>query len=243
MKAIKTFTALLLAAAVAISAAGCGGSDKSDKQGAAAPAAAEQSTRPAVQYPSKGGLAALDERIRQGAAQELDMEFVQGYLGDWHGMAECYDCTGSYESNNGLQAEVIARISYDEAAGRLKPFVAMYLDGRNDYNFKITSAEEYQDSDYHYFDITGSFMKQPMAEGSLIEYDADYDSLYVLCETDDGSGNVLKLLCCLRRLDAKWDYDNDYPYLDKDGVRYYKGMTLEERAKILQIDLSDADAQ
>ena len=73
------------------------------------------------------------------------MEFINDFLGDWHGMAEYYDCTGVYEANNRNQCEILARITYDEDAGELKPFVGAAFDGANQYNFKIASATEYRE--------------------------------------------------------------------------------------------------
>ena len=31
---------------------------------------------------------------------------------------------------------------------------------------------------------------------------------------------------------------NDYPYIDKDGVEFYKGKSLEEIAKLFKVDLN-----
>ena len=190
---------------------------------------------------SKGDFASFGKKDEEQAAtpdSQPDMEFINDFLGDWHGMAEYYDCTGVYEANNRNQCEILARITYDEDAGELKPFVGAAFDGANQYNFKITSATEYQDDSYRYFKIGGRFMDQPLAEGSLVEYEAEYDRLWVIGIADDGEGNVLKLLGCLRRPGAKWDYENDYPYIDKDGVEFYKGKSLEEIAKLFKVDLN-----
>ncbi len=146
---------------------------------------------------SKGDFASFGKKDEEQAAapdSQPDMEFINDFLGDWHGMAE--------------------------------------------YNFKITSATEYRDDSYRYFKIGGRFMDQPLAEGSLVEYEAAYDRLWVIGIADDGEGNVLKLLGCLRRPGAKWDYENDYPYIDKDGVEFYKGKSLEEIAKLFKVDLN-----
>ena len=190
---------------------------------------------------SKGDFASFGKKGEEQAAapdSQPDMEFINDFLGDWHGMAEYYDCTGVYEANNRNQCEILARITYDEDAGELKPFVGAAFDGANQYNFKITSATEYQDDSYRYFKIGGRFMDQPLAEGSLVEYEAEYDRLWVIGIADDGEGNVLKMLGCLRRPGAKWDYENDYPYIDKDGVEFYKGKSLEEIAKLFKVDLN-----
>ena len=190
---------------------------------------------------SKGDFASFGKKGEEQAAapdSQPDMEFINDFLGDWHGMAEYYDCTGVYEANNRNQCEILARITYDEDAGELKPFVGAAFDGANQYNFKITSATEYQDDSYRYFKIGGRFMDQPLAEGSLVEYEAEYDRLWVIGIADDGEGNVLKMLGCLRRPGAKWDYENDYPYIDKDGVGFYKGKSLEEIAKLFKVDLN-----
>lgn len=190
---------------------------------------------------SKGDFASFGKKDEEQAAapdSQPDMEFINDFLGDWHGMAEYYDCTGVYEANNRNQCEILARITYDEDAGELKPFVGAAFDGANQYNFKITSATEYRDDSYRYFKIGGRFMDQPLAEGSLVEYEAEYDRLWVIGIADDGEGNVLKMLGCLRRPGAKWDYENDYPYIDKDGVEFYKGKSLEEIAKLLKVDLN-----
>ena len=219
MKRIKLFTALLLAAAMVLPMAGCGKGKPKDG-GEASPASCAAAGEYEVYSMTTAGTNLT--RSHQPA----------------HGMAEYYDCTGVYEANNRNQCEILARITYDEDAGELKPFVGAAFDGANQYNFKITSATEYQDDSYRYFKIGGRFMDQPLAEGSLVEYEAEYDRLWVIGIADDGEGNVLKMLGCLRRPGAKWDYENDYPYIDKDGVEFYKGKSLEEIAKLFKVDLN-----
>ena len=98
-------------------------------------------------------------------------------------------------------------------------------------------AHEYDDGEYHYFDIEGLFMEQMLGEESIIEYDGEFNRLYVLATVDDGEGNVMKVVACLRHLDDEWDYENDYPYLEKEGVKYYKGMSFMDIAKLFQLDL------
>lgn len=188
---------------------------------------------------NNGGTAgSLAEAFGQGGSNSKpDADFVAGYLGDWHGVAEYYDCTGIYEANNGNQCEVLARIVYDEELGELRPFVGMAFEGSNQYNFSISAAHEYDDGEYHYFDIEGLFMEQMLGEESIIEYDGEFNRLYVLATVDDGEGNVMKVVACLRHLDDEWDYENDYPYLEKEGVKYYKGMSFIDIAKLFQLDL------
>ena len=132
---------------------------------------------------------------------------------------------------------MLARIVYDEELGELRPFVGMAFEGSNQYNFSISAAHEYDDGEYHYFDIEGLFMEQMLGEESIIEYDGEFNRLYVLATVDDGEGNVMKVVACLRHLDDEWDYENDYPYLEKEGVKYYKGMSFMDIAKLFQLDL------
>ena len=44
----------------------------------------------------------------------FDTDIATNYAGDWHGMAEFYDCTGDYSDEDGMQCEIIARLVFDE---------------------------------------------------------------------------------------------------------------------------------
>jgi hypothetical protein len=64
-------------------------------------------------------------------------------------------------------------------------------------------------------------------------------ALYVDVYVEDEKGNTMNLYACLRRLDASWDYDNDWPCLPEDAVKFYKGKSFMEIAELFQLDLDE----
>ena len=164
----------------------------------------------------------------------FDADIATSYAGDWHGMAEFYDCTGDYSDEDELQAEIIARLVFDED-GYCTPYVRLCLSQSEDENFIIDSLD--YDEEYDCILINGELSGKPLDPvESFIELDGEV--LYIGATYDDGSGDVFNILGCLRRLDDEWDYENDYPYLPQDGVDYYMGMSLEEIVELYGYDTS-----
>ena len=169
------------------------------------------------------------------AGYAFDADFAEGYTGDWHGMAEFYDCTGDYSDEDELQVEIIARIVFDED-GYCEPYIRLCLSQPENENFVIDSMD--YDAEYDCMLINGTLSEKPLDPvESFVELEGDV--LYIGATYDDGSGDVFNVLGCLRRLDdTAWDYENDYPYLPADGVEFYAGMTMEEIVELYGYDVS-----
>ena len=169
------------------------------------------------------------------AGYAFDADFAEGYTGDWHGMAEFYDCTSDYSDEDELQVEIIARIVFDED-GYCEPYIRLCLSQPENENFVIDSMD--YDAEYDCMLINGTLSEKPLDPvESFVELEGDV--LYIGATYDDGSGDVFNVLGCLRRLDdTAWDYENDYPYLPADGVEFYAGMTMEEIVELYGYDVS-----
>lgn len=159
---------------------------------------------------------------------------ASSYVGDWHGMAEFYDCTGDYSDEDGLQCEIVARLIFDED-GYCTPYLRLCLDQPEDENFVIESLD--YDEEYDCMLINGTLHGKTIDPvESFIELEGE--TLYIGAEYDDGSGDVFHVLGCLRRLDDQWDYENDYPYLSQEGVDFYMGKSFEEIVELYGYDTS-----
>ena len=164
----------------------------------------------------------------------FDADFAAAYEGDWHGMAEFYDCTGDYSDEDGMQCEIVARLVFDED-GYCTPYIRLCLSNPENENFVINAMN--YDEEYDCMTIDGTLKEKPIDEaGSFVELEGDV--LYIGAGYDDGSGDVFNLLGCLRRLDDTWDYENDYPALPEAGVEFYMGMTMEEIVELYGYDTS-----
>jgi len=165
----------------------------------------------------------------------FDAEFAAGYAGDWHGVAEFYDCTGDYSDEDEMQCDIAARLVFDED-GRCTPYIRLCLDQPEEENLIVESLD--YDEEYDCILINGTLNGKPLDPvESFIELEGD-DVLYIGAAYDDGSGDVFKFLGCLRRLDDQWDYENDYPYIVQEGVDFYMGMSFEERIELFGYDTS-----
>ena len=174
-----------------------------------------------------------DPEEKVGYAFEED--FASMYAGDWHGVAEFYDCTGDYSDEDEMQCDIAARLVFDEN-GYCTPYIRLCLDQPEEENLIVESLD--YDEEYDCILINGTLNEKPLDPvESFIELEGE-DVLYIGAEYDDGSGDVFKLLGCLRRLDDTWDYENDYPYIVQEGVDYYMGMSFEERIELFGYDTS-----
>lgn len=160
-------------------------------------------------------------------------EFAQIYSGDWHGVAEFYDCTGDFSDNNGGQCDILARLVFDEA-GVCIPYVRLALSSPEADNFSEMIVG--YDEEYECMTFSGMLSGREFGgEESFIEV-SDNGALYIAVATIDDPDHVFKLVGCLRRLDEAWDYDVDYPYLVQDAVNFYKGKDFFDRVKLFDCD-------
>ena len=162
-------------------------------------------------------------------------DFAEVYGGDWHGMAGLTDATGAFEGLNDTAHEILARLVFD-GNGDCQVWLAMYLEGENDFNFIDTYARVVPDDDTG-LELRGTFMGGEMQDG-ILSVD-ETGALYVSCEVDsdlvDGS---ISLLANLRHLDDENWTDEDYIPMPESAVEYYRGMTFMEIASTFEIDTS-----
>lgn len=169
-------------------------------------------------------------------ADEMSLDdFAEVYGGDWHGMAGLTDATGAFEELNDTAHEILARLVFD-GNGDCQVWLAMYLEGENDFNFIDTYARVVPDDDTG-LELRGTFMGGEMQDG-ILSVD-ETGALYVSCEVDsdlvDGS---ISLLANLRHLDDENWTDEDYIPMPESAVEYYRGMTFMEIASTFEIDTS-----
>ena len=159
-------------------------------------------------------------------------DFADEYGGDWHGMAGLTDATGDLANLNDTAHEILARLVFDGNGG-CEVWLAMYLEGENDFNFIDTRAYVVPDDDTG-LELRGEFMGGEMQEG-ILSVDAT-GALYVSCEVDsdlvDGS---ISLLANLRHLDDESWTDDDFIPLPEDAVAYYRGMSFMDIASTYMI--------
>lgn len=162
-------------------------------------------------------------------------DFAEVYGGDWHGMAGLTDATGDFEELNDTAHEILARLVFDGNGG-CQVWLAMYLEGENDFNFANTYVRVVPDDDTG-LDLRGEFMGGEMQDG-ILSVD-ETGALYVSCEVDsdlvDGS---ISLLANLRHLDDENWTDEDYIPMPESAVEYYRGKTFMEIANTYQVDTS-----
>ena len=160
-------------------------------------------------------------------------DFASVYGGDWHGMAGLTDATGAFEKLNDTAHEILARLVFDGNGG-CQVWLAMYLEGENDFNFIDTYARVVPDDDTG-LELRGTFMGGEMQDG-ILSVD-ETGALYVSCEVDsdlvDGS---ISLLANLRHLDDENWTDDDFMPMPADAVAYYRGKTFMEIANTYEID-------
>ena len=160
-------------------------------------------------------------------------DFAEVYGGDWHGMAGLTDATGAFEELNDTAHEILARLVFDGNGG-CQVWLAMYLEGENDFNFIDTYARVVPDDDTG-LELRGTFMGGEMQDG-ILSVD-ETGALYVSCEVDsdlvDGS---ISLLANLRHLDDENWTDDDFMPMPADAVAYYRGKTFMEIANTYEID-------
>lgn len=169
-------------------------------------------------------------------AEEMSLDdFAAVYGGDWHGMAGLTDATGDFEALNDTAHEILARLVFDGNGG-CEVWLAMYLEGENDFNFADTYARVVPDDDSG-LELRGMFMGGEMQDG-ILSVD-ETGALYVSCEVDsdlvDGS---ISLLANLRHLDDENWTDDDFIPMPESAVEYYRGKTFMEIADTFEIDTS-----
>ncbi len=168
-----------------------------------------------------------------GTAELSLDDFASVYGGDWHGMGGLSDATGDLEALNDTAHEILARLVFDGNGG-CQVWLAMYLEGENDFNFANTYARVVSDV-FSGLVLRGVFMVGDLQDG-ILSVD-ETGALYVSCEVDsdlvDGS---ISLLANLRHLDDENWTDDDFMPLPADAVAYYRGKTFMEIANTYESD-------
>ena len=145
------------------------------------------------------------------------------------------EVAGDLEALNDTAHEILARLVFDGNGG-CEVWLAMYLEGENDFNFADTYARVVPDDDSG-LELRGMFMGGEMQDG-ILSVD-ETGALYVSCEVDsdlvDGS---ISLLANLRHLDDENWTDDDFIPMPESAVEYYRGKTFMEIADTFEIDTS-----
>lgn len=158
-------------------------------------------------------------------------EVIEGFTGDWHGLAVFYGNEGVYADEDGMTFEAVARFTFDEY-GEVVPYILLYLNNGEE----IEDIALYEQEGYIAMDVYGTIVGKELS-GSEFFID-NYGALYFMLHADDGSGNVFNIQACLRKLDDEWNEENDYPYGGKAFTDFYGGKSLEEILEIYGIDPS-----
>lgn len=157
--------------------------------------------------------------------------FIEEHSGDWHGMMEIYDATGSFADVVGSQLEIIARFVFHED-GTCTPFIAAALSSDSGSNFSDLSVSYNEYGDLML--LKGEFIDNPIVDSSNLY--AINGVLMMEIYVDDGEGDSMYLIANLRRLDDTWDYDYESPALPEAAVEFYMGKSMEEIAELFGID-------
>lgn len=147
------------------------------------------------------------------------------------------ECTGDYENNNEVTAEMVARILVDEN-GNIVPFLAVALgEDTVTKNFKNVEMAHYTEDGFDFMMMRGEFYGLPISFESYIEAEGDVLNIHV--KSEDEEGNALAFYGCLRHLDDEWDKENDYMYFPDDMYDFYYGKTLEEIVELYGLKATD----
>ena len=161
-------------------------------------------------------------------------EDIEAFEGDWFGIAECYDCTGEFEANEGLQMEILARFAFDED-GYCTPYIALAVDEESNIN-DLVAMPSY--SENNVMDIVGTLMGIYFDDASFLELEDD-GSMSIYIGIDETEADGMEIMASLRRIDDQDNWsDSNYPLPSQEYIDYYKGMTLEEIAESCYLDTS-----
>ena len=180
-----------------------------------------------------GDPSGTDSESEESVTETFPETFIADHEGDWHGMAVVYEGAGDFADEVDMEMEIIARLAFRED-GTCEPYLACAFGGK-DNNFKDLSAAYYVDGDEMF--LFGEFVNAELVSASKLF--AQDGALYVDVYVDDGDGNTMNLYACLRRLDAAWDQENDWPCLPEDAVAFYNGKDFLEIAELFQVDVDE----
>lgn len=180
-----------------------------------------------------GDPSGTDSESEESVTETFPETFIADHEGDWHGMAVVYEGAGDFADEVDMEMEIIARLAFRED-GTCEPYLACAFGGK-DNNFKDLSAAYYVDGDEMF--LFGEFVNAELVSASKLF--AQDGALYVDVYVDDGDGNTMNLYACLRRLDAAWDQENDWPCLSEDALTFYQGKSFLEIAELFQVDVDE----
>ena len=140
---------------------------------------------------------------------------IEGFTGDWHGLAVFYGNEGIYADEDGMTFEAVARFTFYEY-GKAVPYILLYLNNGEE----IEDIAIYEQEGYIAMDVYGTVIGNELS-GSEFFID-NYGALYFMLHADDGSGNIFNIRACLRKLDEKWDEENDFTCADKAFLDFYR---------------------
>ena len=166
-----------------------------------------------------------------GSGDEIPMELMARYEGDWHGIMYFYNATGSFAALDGKKCDIAARFSLDEK-GNVTPYlISAKKELGGGMNFHDITAELDPYFDCLYF--SGKIMGDGSIEyASVGEEDGLLHTYFTVTGPNDSS---MDIEFAMRHPDVPWK-DSDYPMYPKEGYDYYKGCSLEQVIASFQSD-------
>jgi len=156
------------------------------------------------------------------------------FEGDWYGITQFVNCTGDYAGNDGLEAETIARLVFDED-GNCSPYIAMAL-GEKSRAMNFRNIVMVWDAATDTMSVAGNCLKGSISGGTrayingigALEFETDI--------VESGSRVTLKVY--LRRLGDNWKID-DTLSPNAEQLEYYEGLNLETIASLFGMDITE----
>ena len=180
-------------------------------QSAAAPAPAEQTSEP---KPDEG---------------DGESKMLAQLRGDWNGAFALRNCTGNFESSEGLEQAAIARFSVD-VLDNVRTFIGICIE---DLPFEELSVS-YSAGQGCYL-LSGKWNNCSFAD---VPIRIANGTLSVTIPIDAGDFGSLDILINLRRLDDT-GWTNEDPRLSQSNIEFCMGKTFDELAELVGYSFTD----
>ena len=171
-----------------------------------------------------------------------DPSLISDYEGDWHGVAQIFNCTGDYADNDFALAEVIMRLSFSPD-GSLSPYLRMALEGfenrkgfgSSDESLNFPDLEGALEVESESVRLSGHFFGGALGDPTYAVLNAN--GSLTIYTTVTSAGGSFDLYMILRRPDEAWSDEDDLRLTDEE-VKHYLGMSLDEIASEFNLDAS-----
>ena len=170
-----------------------------------------------------GGFGAALSGDAGGSEEEIPMELMARFEGDWHGIVFYTNASGKFEELDGKKSDIAGRFSLDEN-GNVTPYlVSAKKELSGDMNFHDLTGELDPYFDGMYF--SGWIFGDGYIDTAFIDENDGFLHSFFTVKAEDGSKMDIEF--GMRHPDVPWQ-DSDYPMYPKEGFEYYKGCSLEE---------------